>query len=113
MCLSVLKGVVMFAIVQVGTTQFKVEEGAVINAMRLSDEQGSEITLEKVLMYSDGTDVRVGQPYLTDVKVSATIVKHELGRKTVSLKYRRRKNSAVKSGNREKLTTINITKIAA
>jgi len=103
----------VYAIIQVGSTQFKVSEGDVINAHRLNEKEGKSITVDKVLLFAKGTDVRIGQPYLKDVKVTAKVVKHDLDDKVVAYKYRKRKNSARKIGHRQKQTALNITKITA
>lgn len=103
----------MFAIIQIGSTQFKVSEGDVINANRMPDEKGASVVLDKVLMYVNGDDVRVGTPYLKDVKVTAKVGTHPRGPKVVAFKFRRRKNYARKVGHRQDLTALNITKIAA
>ena len=103
----------MYTIVQIGSTQFKVSEGDMIDTDRLKQEPGQTITLDKVLLFANGTDVRIGQPYLKDVTVSATVVNHDLGRKVIAFKYRRRKNSASKIGHRQKQTVLNITRITA
>ena len=103
----------MYAIIQVGSSQMKVSEGDVIDAHRIKEEAGKSITLDKVLMFAKGSDIRVGQPYLKDVKVTAKVVEHHLDDKVVAYKYRRRKNSASKVGHRQKLTALNITKISA
>jgi len=102
----------MYAVVQIGSTQYKVSEGDTIDAGRLKQGDGEDITLDKVLLFAKGTDVRVGQPYLTDVTVTARVVKQSLGEKIVAFKYRKRKNSATKVGHRQKQTVLNITKIA-
>lgn len=102
----------MYAVVELGGFQFKVAEGDFIEAHRLEDEVGKKIDLEKVLLFADGNDIRVGQPALDDVKVSAKIVKHHKGEKVVTLKYRRRHDSASKKGHRQSLTGLEITKIA-
>jgi len=103
----------MYAIVQVGSSQFKVAEGDVIETPRLNGEEGENVILDKVLMLAKGTDVRVGQPYLQDVQVTAEVVQHCLDDKIVAFKYRRRKDSSSKTGHRQKLTALNITKIKA
>ena len=103
----------MYAIVLVGSSQYKVSEGDVIDVHRIDKEKGKSITLDKVLLFSKGSDVRVGQPFLKDVKVTAKVVDQMAEKKVVSLKYRRRTNSATKWGQRSKLTALNITKIAA
>jgi large subunit ribosomal protein L21 len=103
----------VYTIVQIGSTQFKVSEGDMIDTDRMNQEPGQTITLDKVLLFANGIDVRIGQPYLQDVKVSAQVVNHDLGRKVIAFKYRRRKNSASKIGHRQKQTVLNITKITA
>ena len=101
----------MFAIVQLGSLQYKVFEGDVIESQLLKEEKGESITLDKVLLYSDGSDTRIGQPFLKDVTVTARVVRQHLGEKVISYKYRRRKNSAWKKGHRQKLTALSIQKI--
>ena len=103
----------MYAIVQVGSSQMKVSEGDVVDAHRIKEEAGKSITLDKVLLFAKGSDIRIGQPYLKDVKVTAKVVEHHLDDKVVAYKYRKRKNSASKIGHRQRLTALNITKISA
>jgi large subunit ribosomal protein L21 len=103
----------MYAVVQVGNVQYKVAEGDVIDTDRVKGEAGSEIVLDKVLLFAQGTDIRVGQPFLNDVKVSATIQAHPKAPKVVAFKFRRRKDWSVKTGHRRKLTRLNVTKISA
>lgn len=103
----------MYAIIQIGSSQMKVSEGDVIDAHRIKEEAGKNVTLDKVLLFAKGSDIRIGQPYLKDVKVTAKVIEHHPGNKVVAYKYRKRKNSAKKIGHRQKLTALNITKISA
>ena len=103
----------MYAIVKVGSSQYKVAEGDLIEVHRIKDEDGKAITLDKVLMFAKGADIRIGQPYLSDVKISAKVIKKTLGKKVTAFKYRKRKDSSSKVSHRTKFTAINITKIAA
>ena len=103
----------MYAIIQVGSSQYKVAEGDVINVNRMKEDVGNDVDLDKVLMYAKEKDVRIGQPYLSDVKVTAKVVDHSLDKKIIAFKYRRRKDSATKTGHRQRLTALNIKKIAA
>ena len=103
----------MYAVVQLGSSQFKVAEGDVIDADRIKEDDGKTIVLDKVLIFAKGADIRIGQPYLKDVKVEAKIVKEHLGEKVISFKYRRKKNSATKTGSRSKLTALSIIRISA
>ncbi len=103
----------MYAVIRVGSAQFKVSEGDVIETNRVADKEGDHIVLDKVLMFANDNDVRVGQPFLQDVKVTANIRRHFLGEKAIAFKYRRRKDSSTKKGHRQRLTALNITKISA
>ena len=103
----------MFAVVQVGNQQFKVSEGDIIQAHRLDYEKGQNIVLDKVLLYSDGKDVKLGQPYLKDIEVKAEIVEQTRAPKVIAFKYRKRKDSARTHGHRQDLTTVKIAKITA
>ena len=103
----------MHAIIQVGSAQHKVSEGDKIDTNRLPDEEGKNITLDQVLFFAKDNDIRIGQPFLKDVKVTALVLKHHLGEKLIAFKFRRRKNYAKKRGHRQQLTTLNITKISA
>ncbi len=102
----------MYAVVQIGGSQYKIAEGDVIRTNRLKDDAGSQITLEQVLLFANGSEVRVGQPFLKDVKVTAKVQNHVSGSKVLAFKFRRRKDSATLRGHRQKMTVLNITKIA-
>lgn len=103
----------MYAIVQVGSYQYKVTEGSKIETERLDVDQGKKIPIEKVLLVSKDNDVRVGQPFLKDVKVTAEVLAHFRDEKKVSFKFRKRKDSAWKKGHRQNLTMLTITSIEA
>ncbi|MBF0533221.1 MAG: 50S ribosomal protein L21 [Candidatus Omnitrophica bacterium] len=103
----------MFAIVEIAGYQYKVSEGDKVESVRLDAAEGQEINLDKVLMFGNDSDVRIGQPFLKDVKVSAKIGKHTRGEKMVAFKFRRRENYARTVGHRQDLTELTITKIAA
>ena len=101
----------MFAVVEVGSSQFKVSEGDVISANKIDGKEGDDIVLDKVLLFANDDDIRIGRPYLDGVKVTAKIAAHFLDKKVVAFKYRRRKDSSSKKGHRQKLTALNIIKI--
>ena len=103
----------MYAIVQLGSLQYKIKEGDTIDAQRLDGKEGKAVTLDKVLLFADGSTVKIGQPYLKDVKITAKIVGPRLADKIISYKYRRRKGFEWKKGHRQKLTVLNITKISS
>ena len=102
----------MYAIIQLGSLQYRVSEGDIIDAQELAGSEGKNLTVDKVLLVDDGASVKVGQPFLKDVKVTAKVIDHHLGDKAVSFKHRRRKNSKWKKGHRQRLISLQITKIA-
>jgi large subunit ribosomal protein L21 len=101
----------MFAVVQVGNKQFRVSEGDTIQAHRLDHEKGQSIVLDKVLLYSDGKNVKLGTPYLKDVEVKAEVLNQLRAPKVIAYKYRKRKDSARTHGHRQDLTSVKIAKI--
>lgn len=103
----------MYAVVQIGNSQYKVAEGDTINTHRLSEELGKKVTFDKVVLVAKDKDIRVGQPYVKGAKVTAEVIDHVKGKKVTTLKYLSTKDSSRKSGNRAKLTALNITKIDA
>ncbi|MBF0512312.1 MAG: 50S ribosomal protein L21 [Candidatus Omnitrophica bacterium] len=102
----------MFAVVQVGNSQFKVSEGDIIKANRLDYEKGQTIILDKVLLYSDGKDLKLGKPYLKEVEIKAEVLNQLRAPKVVAYKYRKRKDSARTHGHRQDLTALKIAIIA-
>ncbi|MFA5060380.1 MAG: 50S ribosomal protein L21 [Candidatus Omnitrophota bacterium] len=103
----------MLAIVQVGSSQYKVSEGDLIDTQILDEKEGKAVTIDKVLLFQDGDTVKIGQPFLSDVKVTAKVSRHHLADKVVSFKYSRREGWEWKKGHRQKLTRLQITKISS
>ena len=63
----------MYAVVETGGKQYRVSEGDVLFVEKLEGETGDSVELDKVLLISDDSDVKVGKPYLDGAKVSASI----------------------------------------
>ncbi|MGE4299198.1 MAG: 50S ribosomal protein L21 [Desulfovibrionaceae bacterium] len=102
----------MFAIVETGGKQFRVEEGLVFNVEKLLAEAGSSIDLDKVLMIG-GDKAVVGAPYVEQAKVTCEVVGHGRGEKIVVFKKWRRNDSRKKQGHRQDFTTLKVTSITA
>jgi large subunit ribosomal protein L21 len=103
----------MYAIIESGGKQFRVEEGAKINVEKLAVEPGASLDLDKVLMVGEGDDVQVGAPYVDGAKVSCEVVGHGRGKKIIVFHKRRRQDSATKQGHRQDYTTLKVTAISA
>lgn len=101
----------MYAVIETGGKQHKVEKGMILSVDLLKDDIGKKITFENVLLYVDGKNVEVGQPYLSNVKVTAEIKDTIKGEKISILRFRRRKHSMRKTGHRAQHTQVEIKNI--
>lgn len=102
----------MQAIVNISGFQFKVRENDKIYVPKLDLEIGSNIKLNKVLMLINGNEVKVGQPYLEDISISAKVLQHIKDDKVLVFKKKRRKDYKKLRGHRQQLTQILIEKIS-
>ena len=101
----------MYAVIETGGKQHKVEKGMILSVDLLKDDIGKKITFDNVMSYVDGDNVEVGQPYLDNVKVTAEIKDIVKADKISILRFRRRKHSMRKIGHRAKHSQIEIKNI--
>ena len=102
----------MYAIIQDGGHQYRVEQGQRLRIQRKEVEAGKVITFESVCLLSSGDAPKIGKPFVSGASVTAKVVQAEVkAKKVMTLKYRRRKNSQRTSGHRQKFTEIEITGI--
>ena len=103
----------MYAVVNSGGKQYKVQQGEVLRVEKLSGDVGSSVTFDRVLMFSDGENVSIGQPLLDGVSVEGHIVEQGKAKKIIVFKYKRRKRFRRKKGHRQEFTAIQIDSINA
>lgn len=103
----------MYAVVQTGGKQYKVEKGETLRIEKIPGEVGSRVTFDKVLLVADGESIKVGQPVLENAAVSASIIEQDKARKILVFKYKRRKRYRRKQGHRQPYTAIRIDGIDA
>ena len=101
----------MYAVIETGGKQHKVEKGMTISIDLLKDDVGKNITFDNVLLYVDGDNVEVGQPYLDNVKVTAEVKDVVKADKISILRFKRRKHSMRKIGHRAKHSQVEIKNI--
>ena len=101
----------MYAIVNIGGKQFKVEKDRSIYAPLMSGDEGAKVEFDNVLLIDNDGSVEVGTPTVTGAKVQAEIQKHVKGDKVIVFKKKRRKGYKVKRGHRQDFTQILITDI--
>ena len=103
----------MYAIVDIAGQQFKVEKDQKVFVHRLEQEEGAQVSFDKVLLVENGSDVKVGAPTVAGATVSAKVVSHMRGDKVLVFKKKRRKGYQKMNGHRQDLTQILIENITA
>ena len=107
------KYLIMYAIIDVGGQQFKVEKDQKIYVNRLEQKEGAKVEFQKVLLIDDEGKVKIGTPVVKDAKVTAKIISHLKGDKVLIFKKKRRKGYQKLNGFRPYLTQIEIKEIVA
>lgn len=101
----------MFAVVESGSKQYKVEKGSTISVEKLNIGEGEEITIDKVLLINDNGEVQIGTPAIEGAGVTAKVLKQERAEKIVVFKMKAKKRYRKTQGHRQYLTTLEITDI--
>ncbi len=102
----------MYAIIETGGKQIRVEVGQKIYVEKLDVEAGSQYTFDKVLLVSDES-AKVGTPYVKDATVTATVVKQGLSRKIRVFTYKSKAKVRKTRGHRQPYTCLSIDAINA
>ena len=100
----------MYAVIQTGGKQYRVQQGDVLRVEKLAGDKGATVKFDKVLMLG-GDAVKVGQPFVAGASVTATVVVQDRAKKIIVFKFRKRKNYRRKYGHRQPFTELRITGI--
>jgi large subunit ribosomal protein L21 len=103
----------MYAIVEIAGQQFKVSKDLKVYVHRLSNEEGSKVSFDKVLLLDDNGAVTLGAPAIDGASVEAKVLQHLKGDKVIVFKKKRRKGYKKRNGHRQYLTQIVIESIVA
>ena len=103
----------MYAVIETGGKQYKVNEGDTVFVEKLAAEDGAEVVFDKVLIAGEGADVKVGAPTVDGAKVMAKVVKSGKSKKITVFTYKPKKNEKRKMGHRQPYTKVEIVKIEA
>lgn len=101
----------MYALVEVGGLQFRVEEGEKIHVPKLEAAPQDTVELDKVMLLSGEKGVVIGRPYVTGAKVQATVSEVGKDPKVIVFKFKRRRKYRRKRGHRQDFTQLAINKI--
>ena len=103
----------MYAIVEIAGQQFKVSKDQKVYVHRLANEEGANISFDRVLLIDNNGAITVGAPAINGASVEAKVLKHVKGDKVIVFKKKRRKGYKVKNGHRQLFTQIVIENIVA
>jgi len=102
----------MYAVIQTGGKQYRVQEGDVLRVASLGTEAGKKVSFDHVLLIGEGNAIKVGADAAKS-SVAAEVLEHGRGKKMEIFKKRRRKHSQRTQGHRQGYTSVRITKIGA
>jgi large subunit ribosomal protein L21 len=101
----------MYAVIETGGKQYRVEVGTELEVELLDVEPGSTITLDRVLLVADGDSASIGAPMVDGAAVSAEVLRQTRGDKVIAFKYRPKARRRVKKGHRQDLTVLRVSDI--
>ena len=97
----------MYAIIETGGKQYRVQEGDVLNIEKLNVEAGDVVEFDKVLVLA-GEELKVGAPYVEGAKVVGEVVENGKAKKVIIFKYKAKKDYRKKQGHRQPYTMVKI-----
>ena len=102
----------MFAVIETGGKQYRVEEGSMLTVEKLDAEVGSSVEFDRVLLVANGEEVNIGSPTVENAKVNGEVVEQGRHKKVRVIKFKRRKNYLRRAGHRQHFTAVKITGIS-
>lgn len=101
----------IYAIINHGGKQYKLEENKDIIVEKIEGKEGDKVKFEEITILSDGKDIKIGKPFVKSAFVEATIKKQFKGDKVIAFKYKPKKRYRRKVGHRQLLTLLHPEKI--
>ena len=98
----------MYAIIETGGKQYRVQQGDVITVEKLDAKEGDKVVFDKVLVLGEGQDLQIGSPYVGSV-VEGKILENGKGKKVIVYKYKAKKDYRKKQGHRQPFSKVEIT----
>jgi large subunit ribosomal protein L21 len=101
----------MIAVIKAGGKQYLVEKGNKIKIEKIEGAVGDKIEFSEVLFLGDEKEIKVGTPFLNDVKIEGKILRQDKAKKVTGVKHNAKKRYKVKFGHRQSFTEVEIVKI--
>lgn len=96
----------MYAVIETGGKQFKVQEGDVLYVEKLDANVGDAVTIDKVLLTEKDGAFNIGTPVVAGAAAVLKVVEHGKGEKVIVFKYKAKKNYRRKQGHRQPYTKV-------
>ncbi len=101
----------MYALFEYKGKQYKAEKDAIIQVDKIDAEDGAKITIDSVLLVSDGDNVKVGTPYVSGAKVEVVVENSFRDKKVLVYKYKSKKDYHRLIGHRQEYTNVRVNNI--
>ncbi|MCG8424507.1 MAG: 50S ribosomal protein L21 [Proteobacteria bacterium] len=101
----------MYAVIQTGGKQYRVQPGDTVLVEKLSGDAGDSVEFDRVLLVSGDDSVLVGKPWVDRARVTGEIVEHRRGEKLIVYKFKRRKDYRRKTGHRQDYSAVKIGEV--
>ena len=101
----------MYAVIETGGKQYKVEEGDTIEIEKVAGEPGEELSFERVLLIGEGKGCAIGQPEVPGSKVIGELLRQDRDKKIVVGTFKKRKMYRRKMGHRQNISVVRIKQI--
>lgn len=103
----------MFAVIETGGKQYLIETGKTLKVEKLDAEPGKDVVFDKVLLLAkdDGSDVKIGTPYLDGVSIAATVEEQGRGKKIRVVKFKRKVRYKRVIGHRQHFTKVKVQEV--
>lgn len=103
----------MYAIIETGGKQYRVQEGDVLRVEKLPVAEGETLDVEQVLALGGDGEPKIGTPLVAGAKVTLKVLEHAKGDKIIVFKYKAKKNYRRKTGHRQPFSKVKVEKIQA
>jgi len=103
----------MFAVIETGGKQYLIKTGDTLKIEKLDVEEGKDVVFDKVLLLAkeDGTDVKIGTPYLEGVSIAATVEQQGRARKMRVVKFKRKVRYKRVIGHRQHFSKVKVKEV--
>ena len=103
----------MYAVIQTGGKQYRVQQGDVIYVEKMNSQAGDQVSFDEVLLISNETETKIGAPVVVGAKVEGKVLGQVKAAKIIVFKYKAKKNIRKRQGHRQPYTKVEITAINA